>query len=39
MGLFWESVLAFFAAVGVVQTGLWAWRGLCRRWERAEKGK
>lgn len=32
--LVWESVLAFFAAVGVVQVARWAWRGLWRRWAR-----
>jgi|GluameStandDraft_1065615.scaffolds.fasta_scaffold04038_6 hypothetical protein len=31
MGLFWDSILAFFAAVGVVQTAHWAWRRLWRR--------
>lgn len=31
MGLFWDSILAFFAAVGVAQTARWAWRCLWRR--------
>lgn len=39
MGLFWDSILAFFAAVGVAQTARWVWRGLCRRWERPEGRK
>lgn len=36
MGLFWDSILAFFAAVGVAQTARWLWRGF---WRRAGKGK
>ncbi len=31
MGLFWESLLAFFAAVGVVQVARWLWQGVWRR--------
>lgn len=31
MGLFWESLVAFFAAVGVVQVARWTWRGVWRR--------
>lgn len=36
MGLFWDSILAFFAAVGVAQTARWAWRSF---WRRREKQK
>lgn len=32
--LIWESILAFFAAVGVVQVTRWVWRRFWRRWER-----